>query len=200
MRRLSPRRFFVVKTVLFILLLLPAVAIALRLPNVVDPVEFLTGETGEFALRFLLLTLAVTPLQHISGWSWLIKLRRMIGLYAFAYVFCHFAVYVFLDLQLNLGGVWEDILDRNYITVGFAAFCLLVPLAVTSNDYLLRRMGFRRWNRLHKSVYLIAPLAVLHLLWQTRGDDLTEPLVYAAITALLLALRWQPLTEKIKRR
>lgn len=199
LRSLSPRKFFYIKAALFVLLLLPAAMLAVRVREVADPVEFLTKETGESALRFLLLTLAITPLLRMSGWNWLIKLRRMVGLYAFFYAALHFSTYIFLDLQLDFSGVWQDILKRKYITVGFAAFLLLLPLAITSNDRLLRKMGARRWTRLHRAVYIIAPLAVLHFFWQTRGDDWTEPLVYFSLVALLLFLRLPPVAMRIKR-
>ena len=151
-------------------------------------------------MRLLLATLLVTPLIKISNWNWLIKLRRMIGLYAFAYALLHFLVYLLLDVQLHFPTVLEDITERQYITVGFAALLLLLPLAITSNDRLLKKIGARRWTRLHKAVYVIAPLAVAHFWWQVKGDDIGEAVLYALVTAALLALRHPRLAAALKRR
>ena len=200
LRSLSAKQILAVKGVLFVVFLLPAAMIIINVQQSADPVEYITSETGEFALRLLVLTLCITPLQRISGWNWLIKLRRLCGLYAFFYALLHFSTYLFLDLGLNFSGVWDDILKRKYITVGFAAFVLLIPLAITSNDRLIRRLGAHRWGQLHKAVYLIAPLAVLHFFWQVRGEDWTEAGVYFALIAILLAMRVPLIAEKIKHR
>lgn len=152
-----------------------------------DPVAALTHATGEWALRLLLLGLALTPLRRFTGQAWPIRFRRLVGLYAFFYACLHLAVFLVLDL----GGYWtqifEDIVKRPYITVGFAAWLLLVPLALTSTRGWMKRLG-RRWAQLHRAVYAIGVLAVLHFLWLVKSD-LREPLVYAAILAVLLGLR-----------
>jgi methionine sulfoxide reductase heme-binding subunit len=152
-----------------------------------NPVEAVVHDTGSWALRLLLVTLAVTPLRRLSGQPWLIRFRRMLGLFAFCYALLHFAAYLFLDRAL----VWEDILadltKRPYIVVGFTAWVLLIPLAVTSTQGWMRRLG-RRWVTLHRAVYAIAILAVLHFLWLVKADTL-EPLVDAALLAVLLAFR-----------
>ena len=184
-------RFAVVKAALFVLSLAPVgfFTAAILGGGVAEPVAFLTRETGEQALRFLLITLAMTPLRLASGWSGFIKLRRMFGLFAFFYALCHFGVYVFLDLQLDFAAVVDDIIRRKYITVGFAALVLLLPLALTSNSWSIKRLGARKWSKLHRAVYVIALLAPIHFLWQERGEDLTEPLVYLGLMIALLALR-----------
>ena len=134
-----------------------------------------------------LITLSVTPLRRISGWSVLVRLRRMLGLFAFFYVLMHFLTYVGLDQRFDLAAIIEDIAERPYITVGFTALMLLVPLAATSTHAMMRRLG-RRWQKLHRLVYLIAILGVVHFYWQVKLDTL-EPLIYAAILAILLGYR-----------
>lgn len=152
-----------------------------------DPVAEITDRTGQWALRMLLLCLAMTPLRHWLGQPWPLKYRRMLGLYAFCYACLHLATYVVLDL----GGYWvqigDDILKRPYITVGFIAWSLLLPLAATSTRGMMRRLG-RRWGQLHRAIYVIGVLAVLHFTWQVKAD-LREPLIYAGILALLLGVR-----------
>lgn len=152
-----------------------------------DPVAEIEHRLGLWALRLLLLALAVTPLRQLSGQAVLLRFRRMLGLYAFAYASLHFAAYLALDLRGYWAQVFEEIAKRPYITVGFAAWLLLVPLAVTSTQGWMRRLG-RRWGRLHKLVYAIAILAVLHFWWIVKSD-IREPLLYAAILALLLGWR-----------
>jgi sulfoxide reductase heme-binding subunit YedZ len=152
-----------------------------------DPVAALTHATGEWALRLLLLGLALTPLRRQTGQAWPIRFRRLVGLYAFFYACLHLAVFLVLDLGGYWTQVFEDIVKRPYITVGFAAWLLLVPLAFTSTRGWMRRLG-RRWAQLHRLVYAVGVLAVLHFLWLVKSD-LREPLVYAAILALLLGAR-----------
>ena len=185
----SPAAVGRIKAVLFAVLLLPLIPIVGGSLRATDPVEHLTGESGEFALRILVLALAVTPLRLATGWNWLLKTRRMIGLYAFFYAAIHFGVYVALDRQFNFATVLDDVVERKFITVGFAAFLLLVPLALTSNNWSVKKLGGKAWLKLHKLVYAIALLAPVHFLWLKRGKDLTEPLVYLAIFAALLAIR-----------
>ena len=152
-----------------------------------NPVEALSHRTGDWSLRFLLLTLAVTPLRRLSGWNWLQKFRRMLGLFAFFYVCLHFGVYLIFDQFFDWRAIVEDVAKRPYITVGFAGLLLLIPLAVTSTHGMIRRLG-RNWQRLHRLIYLIGGLGVLHYLWLVKAD-LGEPLVYAGVLAALLGYR-----------
>ena len=152
-----------------------------------DPVKKLEHECGKTALNFLLLTLSVTPLRTLTGLPQLLRLRRMLGLFAFFYAVVHFTVYLVLDLELNLALVGADIVKRPYITIGFTALLLLVPLALTSTNGMMRRLG-RRWQSLHRLIYLIAALAVWHFYWQVKRD-VREPLLYMGILALLFAYR-----------
>ncbi len=155
-----------------------------------DPVEHVTHATGGWALRFLLLSLAVTPLRRLLGWSWAAPLRRTLGLTAFGYACFHYLTYLGLEHFFDWQLIVEDVLERRYVTAGFAAFLCLVPLAVTSTRAMIRRLG-RRWVSLHRLVYLAAALGVIHFLWLVKSD-LREPLVYAAVLALLLGLRALP--------
>ena len=153
-----------------------------------NPVETILHHFGEWALRLMLVTLAVTPLRRLTGWNQLVRLRRMLGLYAFFYAVLHLATYVVLDRSLLLEEVLEDLTDRPYITVGFAALVLLVPLAATSTNAMVRRLGGRRWRRLHRLAYVAAIGGVVHFWWLVKAD-VREPVVYAAILAILLLLR-----------
>ncbi|MCH7645242.1 MAG: sulfoxide reductase heme-binding subunit YedZ [Myxococcales bacterium] len=155
-----------------------------------NPVEHVTHVTGGWALRFLLLSLAVTPLRRLLGWSWAAPLRRTLGLTAFGYACFHYLTYLGLEHFFDWQLIVEDVLERRYVTAGFAAFLCLVPLAVTSTRAMVRRLG-RRWVSLHRLVYLAAALGVIHFLWLVKSD-LREPLVYAAVLALLLGLRALP--------
>ena len=155
-----------------------------------NPVERMTHETGEWALRLLLATLAMSPLRQWTGQAGFIRFRRMLGLYAFFYVCCHFSIWLLFDHGLDLGAMLEDIVERPYITLGFSALVLLVPLAVTSNQAAIRRLG-RRWRTLHQLAYLIVVLAILHFIWLVKADYL-EPGIYAIIAILLLLHRIGP--------
>lgn len=161
-----------------------------------DPVAEIEHRLGLWALRFLVVALAVTPLRQLTGWAVLVRFRRMLGLYAFAYATLHLAAYVGLDLRGYWTQLFEDIAKRPYITVGFLAWLLLVPLAVTSTTGWIRRLG-RHWARLHTLVYAIGVLAVLHFWWLVKSD-IGEPALYAGLVALLLGWRiwkrWQPRT------
>jgi sulfoxide reductase heme-binding subunit YedZ len=152
-----------------------------------NPVDELQDEIGEWALRFLLLTLCVTPLAVTLRKPWLVGLRRMLGLFAFTYVSLHLANWLVLDQWFDLRAIAADVVKRPYITVGMAAFLLLVPLAVTSTAGWMRRLG-RRWHRLHRLVYPAAILGCVHFWWQVKADW-REPAVYAAVLALLLGWR-----------
>jgi sulfoxide reductase heme-binding subunit YedZ len=152
-----------------------------------DPVKRLIHACGITALNLLLITLAVTPLRRLTHWNDLIRLRRMLGLFAFFYVLLHFTVYAWLDQQLKLAAIGADILKRPYITIGMLALLLLIPLAVTSTNRMMRRLG-RRWTTLHKLVYVITGLGLWHFWWQVK-KDIREPLIYVAIFAVLMAFR-----------
>jgi len=153
-----------------------------------NPIEALTHRTGWWALAFLMLTLGVTPVRRIVSWGPLVKLRRTFGLFAFFYATLHFGVYIGLDQFFAFGYIWEDIAERPYITVGFTAFLMLIPLAATSTKRMVKRLGGRRWNRLHKLAYVAPVLGVLHFLWLVKADA-REPLIFAAILAALLGYR-----------
>jgi sulfoxide reductase heme-binding subunit YedZ len=152
-----------------------------------DPVSRLIHACGITALRLLLITLAVTPLRMLTGWNQLIRLRRMLGVFAFFYVLLHFTAYAWLDQDLNLAAIGADIVKRPYITIGMAGLLLLIPLAVTSTNRMMRRLG-RRWTTLHKLVYVIAVLGLWHFWWQVK-KDIREPLMYVLIFAVLMAFR-----------
>ncbi len=152
-----------------------------------NPVETLSHRTGDWSLRFLLLTLAVTPSRRLSGWNWLLKFRRMLGLFAFFYVCLHLGVYLIFDQFFDPSAILEDIAKRPYITVGFAGFLLLIPLAATSTNGMIKRLG-RNWQRLHRLVYLIGVLGVVHYWWLVKAD-ISEPLLYAGLLTMLLGYR-----------
>ncbi|MDP1925086.1 MAG: protein-methionine-sulfoxide reductase heme-binding subunit MsrQ [Thiobacillus sp.] len=152
-----------------------------------NPIEFITRSTGTWTLVGLILTLSVTPLRRLSGHADLIRYRRMLGLFSFFYASLHFVTYIWLDQFFDPAAIARDILKRPFITVGFSAFVLLIPLAATSTHAMMRRLG-RRWQLLHRLIYLIALLAVVHYLWLVK-KDLTTPLIYGAVVVFLLALR-----------
>jgi sulfoxide reductase heme-binding subunit YedZ len=153
-----------------------------------NPVEAVTHATGEWTLRLLLVTLAMTPLRRLTGWRWPARVRRMLGLFAFFYATLHLVTYLWLDQFFWWEEIARDIARRPFITVGMLAFLLLVPLAVTSTDAMIRRLGGARWKRLHRLAYAIPALGVVHFLWVVKADTL-EPLAYAVALAVLLALR-----------
>jgi sulfoxide reductase heme-binding subunit YedZ len=152
-----------------------------------NPVQELLHTLGKTALNLLLITLAITPLRRLTGLNWLIVLRRPLGLYAFAYALLHALTYAVLDWRLDTSTLLADLTERPFITVGFLAVVLLIPLAVTSTKSMQRRLG-RRWLKLHRTVYGIAALGVLHFFWQVKLDT-TLPLLYAGILALLFGFR-----------
>ena len=153
-----------------------------------NPIEYITHSTGWWVLTFLLITLTVTPLRRISKWNWLLRLRRMLGLFAFFYACLHFTTYIWLDQFFDLASIGKDIVKRPFITVGFAAFVLLIPLAATSTNAMLRRLGAKRWQRLHRLVYAIGILGVTHFWWLVK-KDITEPLIFAVLLGALLVAR-----------
>lgn len=153
-----------------------------------NPIEAITHFTGTWTLVFLLITLSVTPLRRLTGINTLIRLRRMLGLYAFFYACLHLVTYFWLDQFFDWPAIIKDIIKRPFITVGFFAFVLLIPLAVTSTNAMVKRLGGRRWQLLHRLVYVIAIAGVVHYLWLVK-KDLTQPLIYAALLTLLLGYR-----------
>ena len=165
-----------------------------------NPIEFVTHSTGFWTLTFLCLTLAVTPLRRLTGWQVLIRLRRMLGLFVFFYASTHLVTYVWFDQWFSVEEIVKDIWKRPFITVGFTAFVLLVPLAVTSTNRIMRRLG-RRWTQLHRLVYLIVMLGVIHFWWLKQGkNDVSEPSIFATIVLALLLFRvlypvWQRLAK-----
>lgn len=152
-----------------------------------NPIEVITRDTGSWTLIFLLATLSVTPVRRISGWQWLIKLRRMLGLYAFFYASLHFTTYFWLDQFFDFAEIVKDVMKRPFITVGFLSFALLIPLALTSTSGMIRRLG-RSWQQLHRLSYAIAIGGVIHFLWLVKAD-IRRPLIYGFALALLLAYR-----------
>lgn len=159
-----------------------------------NPVEAITHRTGWWALTLLMATLAITPARRVTGWNDLIRFRRMVGLYAFFYATLHVLVYFGLDQLFAFDYLLEDIADRPYITVGFTAWLLLIPLAITSTRGWVRRLG-RRWRTLHRLVYVSAALGVVHFLWLVKADT-REPLIFAGVLAVLLGARLVPRSRK----
>lgn len=200
LRAPSGAQITVIKVIVFLLCLTPAANLALGWQNDAlgaDPIETISRSSGQWTLRFLLISLAVTPLRRYTGLHWLIRLRRMLGLFVFAYAFGHLLSYVWLDQSFDWSSIARDILDRPFITVGFSAFVLLIPLAATSNSFALRRLGGRRWQALHRSSYGIAVLGVVHFWWLAKADVFT-PFIYAFVLAVLLGLRawWRELERR----
>jgi sulfoxide reductase heme-binding subunit YedZ len=178
------------KPLVFVLSLAPAgYLVYLTLTNHlgINPAETLQLETGIWALRFLVATLAVTPLRRLSGWNRLIQYRRMLGLFAFFYAFVHFLTYLILDQYFALDQMLADVVKRPFITMGFIAFVLMIPLAVTSTKGWIRRLG-RRWQSLHRLIYVSGVAAAIHYIWKVKVP-LGPPVYYAAVVALLLAFR-----------
>lgn len=196
-----PRLHAILKPLIFLLCLVPVAALVWRgLAGELgaNPVETITHETGTWALRLLLITLAVSPLKLITGRGAVLRYRRLLGLFAFFYALLHFTTYLWLDQHFAWGEVAADIVKRPYITVGFAALVLLVPLAATSTKAMVKRLGARRWLLLHKLVYLAALLACLHYLWLVKAD-IRGPVLYLAIFVILMALRSGPVRRRLQR-
>lgn len=191
--QLSPAKLTALKIAVFVLALVPLarlVAGVVVFPEWLgaNPAEFITRATGDWTLRFLLITLAVTPLRKLSGWGWLLRVRRMLGLFTFFYGVVHLASYVSFDHVFEVGEIIKDIIKRPFISVGFGALLLMLPLAITSTNAMVRRLGAARWLKLHRLIYVIGPLGVLHFWWMVKRD-LTEPIMYALVLALLLGYR-----------
>ena len=153
-----------------------------------EPVTYLEHETGDSTLKLLVATLTITPLRKLLGMPELIRFRRMVGLFAFFYVAVHFSIYLVLDQRLSLTGMWDDVAKRKYITVGFTGFMLLLALAITSTAGWIRRLGGKRWQALHRLVYVAAVCGVIHYYWLVKSD-VRWPLFYGAVFALLLLWR-----------
>ena len=179
------------KTLLFINSLVPLALLgwdAYQRRLGANPLEFVTRTTGMLTLVFLLISLAVTPARKVTGWNWLVRFRRMLGLYAFFYGFLHFITYVWFDRFFNLKSTAEDILQRPFIAVGMLSFFLMVPLAVTSTDRMIKRLGGKRWARLHRLVYVAGAGGVLHY-WMLVKSDARLPVRFAVVLGLLLGYR-----------
>jgi sulfoxide reductase heme-binding subunit YedZ len=171
--------------------LVPLAAIAVRASQGqlgADPVAKVENELGLAALILLVASLVCTPAARLLGWTWAVRIRRDLGLLAFFYASLHFLTYVFIDQGVDWTAIVDDIIKRPFITVGFAALVLLTPLALTSTKASIRRLGFRRWNRLHQLTYVAAILAIIHFIWRVK-IDVSQPLTYAWIVAALLLIR-----------
>ncbi|MGO4327061.1 protein-methionine-sulfoxide reductase heme-binding subunit MsrQ [Cupriavidus sp. 2TAF22] len=190
---LAPGRVRAVKAAVWLLALLPFLRLLLlgfTGQFGANPLEFVTRSTGTWTLVMLCATLAVTPLRRLSGWNWLVRLRRMLGLFAFFYGLQHFLLWLAVDRGFDVAYMIKDIAKRPFITVGFAAFVLLVPLAATSTNAMVRRLGGKRWQWLHRSIYAIVVLGILHFWWHKAGKhDFGTVSIYAAVVFVLLAMR-----------
>ena len=187
----SATQIAAIKATAFVACLIPLVLLALRAWRDqlgANPIEYITRATGWWTLTFLMITLTVTPARKLLSMPWLLRLRRMLGLFAFFYASLHFTTYIWLDQFFDLGDIAKDVVKRPVITVGFSAFVLLIPLAATSTNAMVRRLGAERWRWLHRVVYVIGILGVTHFLWLVK-KDIREPLVYMVILAWLLGLR-----------
>ena len=187
----TPRQLSALKAALFIACLIPLARLGWGIWNDqlgANPIEFVARSLGTWTLNFLLITLTVSPLRKLSGWHWLLRLRRMLGLFAFFYAVLHLTTYLWLDQFFDWQAIVKDILKRPFITIGMSAFVLLVPLAATSNQAMIRRLGGKRWQQLHRSIYVIAIFGVVHYWWLVK-KDVTLPALYAGLLALLLGVR-----------
>jgi len=189
----SPTQFRMMRWTVFVCALLPFARLLVlagtdRLGA--NPVEFITRNSGDWTLYFLCMTLALTPLRRLSGWHWLLRLRRMLGLFAFFYASLHFLAFLWFEHFFDVAEMWADVLKRPFIALGFSAFVLLLPLAATSTNAMQRRLGGRRWQALHRAIYLIAVLAILHFWWMKAGkNDFAQPILFGIVVAVLLLAR-----------
>jgi sulfoxide reductase heme-binding subunit YedZ len=180
-----------VKAAIFVSALVPLVRLGLKALQGqlgANPIEVITHTTGDCTLILLLVTLSVTPVRMLTKQYWLIGVRRMVGLFAFFYACLHFTTYIWLDKFFDLHEMWADIVKRKFITVGFLAFVLLIPLAVTSTTGWIRRLGGNRWQRLHQLIYLSAIAGIVHYAWLVKAD-LRKPIEYGVILSVLLGYR-----------
>ena len=193
----------VLKPAVFIIALIPAALLVrdfLQGDLGANPIEEITHRTGTWALTFLMITLSVTPVRRLLGIGALVHLRRMLGLFAFFYVSLHFLTYIVLDQFFELPAIVDDIAKRPYITVGFASFLTLIPLALTSTNRMVKRLGGRRWQRLHRLIYVAAAGGVLHFLWQVKVEE-SRPIIYGLILVVLLGYRiWEQRVQARKAR
>lgn len=160
-----------------------------------DPIATALNRLGLLTLILLVAALLATPLKTLFGWTWPLRIRRAVGVLAFVYAFAHVALYALVDQGAALGAIWADVVKRPFITVGFAAFVLLVPLAITSTDGAVRRLGFPKWKRLHRLAYVATALGALHFFLRVK-KDVTEPVIYAIIIAILFGIRMMPTSAK----
>ncbi|MEO8158307.1 MAG: protein-methionine-sulfoxide reductase heme-binding subunit MsrQ [Betaproteobacteria bacterium] len=187
----KPEHIKWIKTAAFVACLIPLahlVGQGVRNRLGANPVEYITHSTGWWALAFILITLCVTPLRKLFGMPWLLRLRRMLGLFAFFYASLHFVTYIWLDQFFDWNDIAKDIGKRPFVMLGFAAFVLLIALAATSTNAMVRRLGARRWQWLHRLVYVLAGLAVTHFWWLVK-KDISEPFTFAVVLAALLIIR-----------
>lgn len=188
---MNQRKIVLLKVAVWIGLLLPIAYLAYGIANNslgANPLSEIEHFTGEWTMRLLLATLAVTPARRLTGWNWLIRFRRLIGLFAFFYASCHFFAYLWFDQNFAWSSIAPDLVKRRFILVGFSAWVLLVPLAVTSTTGWIRRLGGKRWQRLHRLIYFSAAAGVVHFIWLVKAD-LRRPLTYGAVLAVLLVYR-----------
>lgn len=189
----GPRTIGALKVALFFAALVPFARFAISavwFPDSLgaNPAEAITRGTGDWCLRILLLTLSITPLRRLSGWHWLLRLRRMLGLFAYFYAVVHFTSFIAFDHVFDVVAILKDIVKRPFITLGFTALLLMTPLAATSTNAMVRRLGAQRWLALHRLIYPLGVVAVVHF-WMMVKRDITEPAIYALILALLLGAR-----------
>ena len=180
-----------VKAVVFLLCLVPLGLLGWRYWHdelTANPIEFITRNTGDWTLRFLLITLAITPLRKLPGLNNLIRFRRMLGLFAFFYGCLHFTTYIWLDKFFDWNEMWKDVMIRRFITAGFLGFVLMIPLALTSTAGWVRRLGGKNWQRLHRAIYISAVAGVIHYWWLVKSDT-RGPAAYGVVLGILLAWR-----------
>jgi len=202
----SQKQLGLIKGALFITALLPFARLVLF--TVTDrlganPVEFITRNTGDWTLYLLCITLAITPVRRLSGHNWLLKLRRMAGLFSFFYATLHFMTFLWFDHFFDVQEMLKDVAKRPFILVGFASFLLLIPLAATSTNKMVRRLGGKRWQWLHRLIYLIAPLVILHFWWMKAGkNDFEQPILFGSLLAALLLVRlyWRMAPARTQKR
>jgi len=183
----------ILKPVVFLLCIFPVVYLIWRIIYRQDsfsanPFTDIRDMTGDWTLRFIMITLAVTPLRQISGWNAAVRFRRMLGLFAFFYGALHFITYLWFNVFFDVGKIVADVAKNQFITVGFAGFVLMIPLAITSTKKWISRLGGKRWQRLHQAIYLTGILGVIHYIWRLK-TNIRNPLIYAAVLALLLGYR-----------
>ena len=203
MATLAPGTLAAIKATIFVICLGPLARLVVGgfLGKLgVNPVELITRSTGTWTLVFILVTLAVTPLRQLSGWHWLARLRRLFGLYAFFYGVMHFLTFVWLEHFFDPSAIARDIVKRPFVTMGFTALVMMVPLAITSTDAMVRRLGGRRWVALHRLIYPLAACGVIHYWWLVKRD-VTQPVIYGGVLGVLIGYRlWRVLRNRASAR